>query len=214
MPKKKPATKKEPNDVIFLNKLKAFYRKRPWLFIIVAGLLLWGTIWLSQVAVERYKFNQAENKIDQLANTIQSNIGNTERLEKESNCSYSSKKYGRGDRSCRFYYSLDMTVSNAEEASKITNSILNIVKNTDVFDSKIISINDLPFQDKDAYEGLEEQNLSINFDNQDEEPSCSASTTFSIFPNRPDVGIPKEDSILAIRLGCSGSAKMEYFPVR
>lgn len=205
MPKKKLATKKEPNNVIFLNKLKATYRKRPWLFIIVAGLLLWGIAWLSQVAVERYQFSKAESKIDEFS--FQSvNEANKISDAKERYCVYSSAKFSKGTLRCSISKSAAYKAKSLDAANDIVYSLNKGFENNSSVDRQSVSSNNKStFSSESVNDDSDLYSIRQSFRfNSLKNFKCSL-----IYRLMDEGGLKVRASI-----GCTKESKLEYFPVR
>ena len=84
MPKKK--SNKKSFRYKIPSSIKAFYGTKTWLKIFLTLLVIWGLVWVGQVAVERYRFYDAEKKLDKLAAELQKELGNEYELKKERTC--------------------------------------------------------------------------------------------------------------------------------
>jgi len=214
MPKKKTSKSRKSASIkqkVF-GSIKSFYDTRTWTKIFLTLLAIWGLIWCGQVAVERYRFYDAEKKLDKLASELQKELGDEYELKKERSCGYRSVKYGRGDRNCSISINVKKEAVSAEAANKIAFDFKTVIDNTYLFNNKKISRNDLPFaqkQDRDS----ETMSLSYSFGPQGKDPYCGAGTGY-YQPSDYESTSSTIKLIVNVSFYCIEDAKLEYFPVK
>lgn len=208
MPKKKAAKKSS------FAKFKSLYshHKVVGSIFLLAGV--WAIVWLGQVGVERYKFYQAERKLDKLAAEVQTKLGDEVKLKKERVCDYASEKYGRGPRGCSIYYTSQLTPIDPEKSSTIAENLLEVSMNTNEFNNKKVSLNELPFNQKfEGFNpGLKKQEVFIYLSDLNRDPFCSSSAVYEAY-SQASKDLGGEDNLKLV-IGCNGAAKWEYFPIR
>lgn len=200
---------------IIFNAIKSFYAKHPIISILLIIFCVWAIVWLGQVSVERYKFYQAERKIDKLAADLQSRLGNEVTLKKERSCGYGSEKYGRGARSCLIRYGVEISPINTARATLLATKLKAAIEENVTFKDKKVEGNDLPFDSTPDEGGIRSQGFSIGLDEiKDKEPKCGTGATYLILSTRSKEVVPGSADTLTLSMTCYGSAKWEYFPVR
>ncbi|MBI5357962.1 hypothetical protein HZB74_03910 [Candidatus Saccharibacteria bacterium] len=214
MPKKKVIKNKKP--LSFRNKIfksiKAFYDTRTWTKIFLTLLALWGLVWCGQVAVERYRFYDAEKKLDKLAAELQKELGDEYKLEKERSCDYSSVKYGRGHRSCSISVGAEKESISPDDANKLAYAFKQVVDNNSLFKNKKTSENELPFALKQGTDS-KSMSLSYSFGLEGKDPYCGAGTGY-YQPSAYEVSGSMSKPRISVSFYCFGDAKIEYFPVK
>lgn len=167
------------------------------------GVVLIGLFTKNQREIQNQEkqFLSAQTEVNALGEKI-AKVTNPEKHEAVAYCSYSSAKYGKGDRSCSANYYLLKNDSSKEEAQELMTII-----------------------EKDAMESINYQvgdsrglnfvkSLMFKLNGID----CSATLYFKHKDNLAyDDGklkwdIPDQSSLIVI--SCSGEAKAEYFPVK
>lgn len=209
---KPKAIKKTSRSNKILLGWKKFYDKHWIIGFLLIILAIWAIIWVGQVAVERYRFYQVEKKIDRLANEFEKKTGNNVSLKKERSCDYSSEKYGRGNLSCTVYYKVEISPITADEASKLSYEFSESITDNKDFSYKKIAENNLPYKQKSAEMGEEEQSFSVNL-SAIGRPKCEGNAVYTILSPVSKQRRSVNDS-LEINIGCYGPAKLEYFPTK
>ncbi len=183
---------------------KRFYLRHKILGTILIILAAWILVWLGQVGVERYKFYQAEKKLDQLSSNLAINPQNKTFL-KTHQCNYSSVPYGKGTLRCSIYVSLNVDVKNIVDANFEAKKLISKFTGNDLIDSQSLSTNGKKDFAKDDFTSESTfHEISYSFKFKDLDLSCS-------FILRPGTNTMYKLSNL---VGCSRLSRFSYFPVK
>ncbi|MFZ1483979.1 MAG: hypothetical protein WAS36_03120 [Candidatus Saccharimonadales bacterium] len=168
-----------------------------------AGIVLIGLFTKNQIEIQNQEkqFLAAQIEVNALGEKI-AKVTNPDKYKAAAYCSYSSAKYGKGDRSCTTKYYLLKNDISAEEAQK---QITRIENN---------GMDSIEYEIRDA-RGL---NFLKSLQFSSNGLSCNTTLYFKHKDNLAyDDGklkwdIPDQSSLLVV--SCSGEAKAEYFLVK
>lgn len=193
--------------IALLSKPRQFYDKHPWITLLLLGLLAWGLIWASQVALERYNFFRVEKGMDRVSQEITNNF-EVLSSKKERSCGKRSEAFGEhlGGCSITVRYFFETADNPTNFARRIDNKIKNIpgVKPKYFNNNGEHTLFSLTYKlrpdDPDKFYSNYYLNSIVN-------PSCEIDY------------VPKINNIhnkLELSFSCflSGDAKFQYFPVR
>lgn len=187
-------------------KLKSIWHKK-WQVILIAvvfvGIL--GFLGINQLIIynQKQQFKAAEESLDAIYADIVKEIGQPTESTKEKFCSYRSQKIGRGDRSCKIYSTGKYHgIVDKNSAIEFTKKIRDALGDTPgVAITRVSSPEDSPLTASDKYQATDELKLLSS-------PIwCFASYDF-------DPTNPQSSKSFEFTLGCSDSAKAEYYPAK
>lgn len=215
MPKKKASKSKKPTSIKqkVVGPIKSFYNTKTWLKIFLTLLVFWGLVWCGQVAVERYRFYDAEKKLDKLAAELQKELGDEYRLEKMNYCEYGSGKYERGNRVCTVSFSIGPTKASLDRANNLADSFKKAVGSDSNFPEKT-SLGDSPFAEKDSSKGAISQSVGFSLTKKEASLKCGGELSYTIVPESTKQQGAYGDDYLEVSISCFKRTNVEYFPVK
>ena len=204
MPKKKNAVSTNKFSSFVKSGKKTFLKHRILgIFLIVVGV--WALLWIGQAGVERYRFYEAEKKIDKLAYKLQREVGNDKEFVKRKYCAYSSVPYGKGRLRCSIYVTQDIKEKNIENINSRTKNFLNKFKSNQLINPDSFSSNNKSlFSNEDFLFENTFNEINYNFKFNESNLYCS-------YILRP---VANSTYSLNILIGCTEKTKFPYFPVQ
>lgn len=194
------------------------------LLIIFIGVSTYNKVLAWQ---EKKEYEKARVALEALYTDIEKNVGNPDKVERESRCGYGSAKLTRGFRGCSVSISFKYSVSGPAETTQKAESIINETnRHFDITYSDFSS--KLPFRPLEAervrdpnMRGLLISNEAVASIQSDEvinflgyDRSCTVSFLYGrgdyyALP-MPNDGSPEH---LSVYLVCGGGAQAEHYPV-
>lgn len=188
----------------FAAKITSFAKKHRIISVILAIALLWGLVWLGQVAVERYQFYQVEKSLSSIANDISKETG-ANSITKERSCAYSSAKFSKGTLRCSTGYNLKVSVNNTVGANSAVQKINStIVNNRDTSELTAQYSIKKVFEEKDANDHTESIDADIKLS---QSGGYSCGVIYRLINESANY-------YLDTHISCSRTSHIPYFPVK
>jgi len=159
---------------------------------------------------EKKDFEKAEAALNELYDKIVAKIGKPDQEKKVNKCSYASREFGRGPRSCSVNIYVLYENRGLEAANTMTKNVATIT-GTQLYPG--------PGEESLAeFVVAQYPHVSQYFDqefNDIESITCGARYSYPVYPTYSTID-PLQTTFhenLQIELSCSGSAKSEHYPV-
>lgn len=162
-----------------------------------------------QISREKQEFLNAEKEITAIADKIQDKIGQADQIEQDKYCSYASRKFERGPRSCTTYVKLMYQNVDPDLATQLSNQSFSIV------DGRLYSrggerLDMVEFVPQDQHR---DQEFTKELDGFYGNFRCKLRINYPLL----DLGAhpaPASENSMAIVALCSKSSIAEHFPVK